>query len=108
MDIDFFLGDQHNRRFIFSGRLLTPVIPAINIHPHKIELKAHIGIQVTVKENENVYAYTDNSGGPIPNIIYCRQVNAKQSCDNTNNFEPCLMLPPILQRMDDLHVAKYK
>jgi hypothetical protein len=86
---------------------MAPVIPPIDVHRHKVKLQAHIGIQVTFKEDENINAHTNDRQGPVPNVVPRCKINAKQTGDHPNNFEPCLMLPPLLQSMENLHGAKY-
>src|SRR6185312_17034474 len=82
---------------------MAPKIPAIYIHPHKVNLEPHVGIQMTIEENENVDTDTDAGNGPVPNIIDRSEVHTQYPRYHSDDFEPGLVVPPVLPCMYQLH-----
>ena len=90
-------------RFFFAGWFLAPVVPAVKVHDHEIHLQAHIGIQMGIKKNENVNADADDGDGPVPDIVNGCKPYAQKPGDHARYFEPGLLVPPIMQRVDHMH-----
>jgi hypothetical protein len=79
------------------------MVPAVNIHGHKVKLQPHIGIKAGFKKNKDVNTHAYNCKRPVPDVVYCGQVYTKQTGDNANDLGPGLMAPPFLEEMNDLH-----